>query len=481
MSRGRRAVSWPIVTLGLCCSTYIAVFGFLTWRQQSDFGTFGFDMGIYDQGIWLLSRFKRPFVTVRGLNYFGHHVNPITVLLVPFYWLGGGPHLLYAVETVVMALGAVPVWLLARDRLASQWAAVALAAAYLLYPSLEWINWWHFHPDALSIPPLLFAYWLSTRGRWGWFTVAVVVALLCKEDAALAVLVLGLLIAARGERRRGLLTAVAGAAWFAVATRIIIPHANGGAGPFYETFFPGFGHTLPEIAWNLVRHPSRFIRAATGPGRGTYYLKLLAPVGFVPLLALPVLLIGAPQVAINVTTGQGYAHDIKYHYSSLVVAAVFLAAIEGCAWITRRGLRRQLTRVVALFVLGAALASNLAWSPSPLGHDYRRGTWVGPSDLARQAQALVDHVPPGQGVSATYYLVPHLTHRVEAYEWPNPWIAANWAINGEHRPSPRGVHYLALDTNLLDQGTSLYSHLLATGEFRVVFRTGPFVLARRSR
>ena len=50
---------------------------------------------------------------MRGLNYFGHHVNLITVLFVPFYWLGAGPHFLYLVETVVMAAGAIPIWLLA--------------------------------------------------------------------------------------------------------------------------------------------------------------------------------------------------------------------------------------------------------------------------------------------------------------------------------------------------------------------------------
>ncbi|MBA2608773.1 MAG: hypothetical protein H0U92_07545, partial [Actinobacteria bacterium] len=60
----------PALVLGLMVLTYVVVFGTLTWRQQSNFGTFGFDMGIYDQGIWLLSQFKAPFVTVRGLNYF---------------------------------------------------------------------------------------------------------------------------------------------------------------------------------------------------------------------------------------------------------------------------------------------------------------------------------------------------------------------------------------------------------------------------
>src|SRR5207247_1544867 len=122
LSRLRRDHA-PVVILAAMVGTYVGVFGALTWHQQSNFGTFGFDMGIYDQAIWLLSRFKDPFVTVRGLEYFGHHVNPITVLFVPAYWLGAGPHFLYLAETAALALGAVPVWLLARDRLGSPWMA----------------------------------------------------------------------------------------------------------------------------------------------------------------------------------------------------------------------------------------------------------------------------------------------------------------------------------------------------------------------
>ena len=70
----------PITGLVVLMLGYIAVFGTLTYQQQSNFGTFGFDMGIYDQGIWLVSHFKSPFDTIRGLNYFGHHVNIITLL-----------------------------------------------------------------------------------------------------------------------------------------------------------------------------------------------------------------------------------------------------------------------------------------------------------------------------------------------------------------------------------------------------------------
>ena len=45
------------------------------------------------------------------------------------------------------------------------------SAAYLLYPALEWINQWQFHPDAGHHHPAdVAAYWLATRRRWGWST-----------------------------------------------------------------------------------------------------------------------------------------------------------------------------------------------------------------------------------------------------------------------------------------------------------------------
>src|SRR5436305_8483469 len=63
------------------------VFIALGTLRHERYGTFSFDLGIYDQGIWLLSRLRVPFVTIKGLHLFGHHTNLILFLLVPFYWL----------------------------------------------------------------------------------------------------------------------------------------------------------------------------------------------------------------------------------------------------------------------------------------------------------------------------------------------------------------------------------------------------------
>jgi len=469
----------PAVALGLLVGVYVLVFGQLTWAQHANFGTFGYDMGLYDQGIWLLSRFEDPFVTIRGLQYFEHHVNLVTLLFVPAYWLGAGPHFLYLVETVWMALGALPLFLLARDRLRSGWLAVAVAACLLLYPSLEWINWWHFHPDALVITPLLFAWWLATRRRWGWFAVAVAVALACKEDAALAVLTLGLVLAVRGQRRAGLLTAAAGAGWFLLATRVLIPAAGGGDGPFYQELFPGFGDSLAEIAWNMVVHPSRLVELASMPDRVTYYWQVLAPVAFLPLAAPLVLLVGAPQAVANVTSGHTLTHDFRFHYTAIVLAAVFLATVEGMAW---AGRGRTARRALVALLLVTSVAANVAWSPSPLGVQFDTGIWTTAEPRHATVRAALRLVPADAGVSASYNLVPHLTHRVHAYEYPNPWKVTNWGAHGEHPPDPDTADYLVVDERLLGSERLLYERLVGPqGRYRKVFDSDGIVVARRVR
>ena len=185
----------PVAVLAAMVALYWLVFGFLVYRQHSNFGTFGFDIGIHDQGIWLASQGRPTFVTVRGLDYFAHHVNVVSMAFVPFYWLGAGPHFLIVVHTLAVAAGAIPLWLLARDRLHNPWLALVPPLAYLLYPAVNWVTWWAYHPDSLAITPLLFAYWLAVRGKWRWFAVAVAVALLCKEDVALSLIMLGGVVA----------------------------------------------------------------------------------------------------------------------------------------------------------------------------------------------------------------------------------------------------------------------------------------------
>lgn len=458
------AVIWSTIFIRLC------------WLRQDRFGTFGFDLGIYDQGIWLMSRFKDPFVTIRGLELFGHHMNPILLVFVPFYWLGAGPHFLAAAQVLIQAAGVFAVYFLARDLLEDEWLAAALSSILLLHPTYQFLTWEYFHPDSLAVTPLLFAYWAARRRRWGWFAVAAVVALACKEDVALSMFMLGVLIAVAWNRRVGLITAGASFAWFAIATRLLIPAFNG-IGPFYDSFFNEFGSKPGQIVGNVSAHPLKALRVATRPDRIDYYRMMLAPVAFLPLAGLPVLAIAAPMIGINALSSFPYQRQIMWHYSALPLAAIVLATVEAIRLVGRRpGARRFLVGLV----VATSFATTVAWGPSPLSVKYRTGLWpLRPDPRGATKHHAIDMIPRNATVTATYYFAPHIDHRERIYEFPVPFKEANWGVHGENLHDPARVQWLVIDRALVSEVDLPVLSKILDGQFKIRFeRQGIFVAKR---
>jgi len=133
-------------------------------------------------------------------------------------------------------------------------------------------------------------------------------------------------------------------------------------------------------------------------------------------------------------------------------------------------------------LLAAALVANVAWSPSPLGRQYDDGWWARAEPRHATVRAALRVVPPDAGVSASYNLIPHLTHRTYAYEFPNPWRVTNWGAHGENPPDPATADYLVIDERLLGDQRPLYERLVGPqGGYRKVFASDGIVVARRLR
>jgi len=357
-----------------------------------------------------------------------------------------------------------------------EWGALVVALAYLLFPSVEWINWWHFHPEALAVTPLLFAWWFASTRRWWAYAGCAVLVAACKEDAALVVLALGVLVALYYNRRAGLLTVVGGATWLVIALRVIMPGATGGASPFYLGRFSALGHSLPQIVFNIFVHPSKVWRPSFRSDRLSYYRMMLSPVAFLALLS-PAVLVCLPTVLVNVTSNFGYTHHIQYQYSALVIAGIFIGTGEACRHLAGRpGLRRAVLGILA----ATALAANVAWSPSPMGVKFHSGIWALHNPDEAVLNYAVSLVPRDAGVSASYNLDSHLSHRVHIYEWPNPFHAANWGVDDKDLDPTTNVQYLVIDTDLNQDMTPLLDSLIDPGgSFGVVFHAGPVLVARR--
>ena len=92
-------------------------------------------------------------------------------------------------------------------------------------------------------------------------------------------------------------------------------------------------------------------------------------------------------------------------------------------------------------------------------------------------------MPDGAAVSAQYNLVPHLGHRAEVYEFPNPFRAVNWGLEGdEHqRAALDRLRYVVVQRDLLAEQDRDLLDQLQTGEAwrTVVDRDDVVVLERR--
>lgn len=462
---------------------YVIIFGWLTWLQQANFGTFDFDLGVFDQEIWLAAHHLNPFVTIRGLNMWANHVNPIVYLLVPFYWLGAGPHFLFLVQTVALAGAAVPLWLLARDRFGRPWLALGVPIAWLLYPTVEWMTAWAFHPEYLAAPALVFAYWFADRYQWPAYWISVGIVMATKEDAALAVVALGVLLILRRNVRVGLITVGVALSWFVISLELIMKIATPSAAPFFLYQYSAFGTTFWQIIGNVFRRPWLLWDALTHWSYVHFYLQLLAPLSFLALLSPLTLLLVLPSLLVNAANNQGYTMQIRYQYAALIAPGLFIAVIEGIGRFRGQQTRYVRTPLVAA-LCACSLASNAVWSPSALdATTFHAGIWATQaSPRTKEISYLVSKVPSTASVSASYTIVPHMAHRDRIFSWPNPWIRSYYGISStQPAEHPRIVNYLVLDlTENSPASTQLLAKLTGpSGPFRVLIESDDALLAVR--
>ena len=491
---------------------FCLIFGWAHIQNHRGFGTYAFDTGIYDQAVWLLGRDLNPFMTVRGLSVHGHHVNPVLFLLVPISWLGGGATWFLCIQTFTFAAGAWPVFLIARRQLAraddrqrasrdfaSSLMAAVQALAYLLSPVMQWVNQAHWRPEAFSGTAFLFAWWFAINRRWTAYAIAVTFVLATREETALAVGMMGLVLLfeqrrhlrLRGLRdptlrrnlRPGVVTVTVAAAWFLVCTKLIIPAFNDGRPPYFlHEFFATFGGSVSGVVKTVVTDPGLLVETVTKPDRVGYLLDLGLPTLFTSLASPLHFSMMLPALASNLLTDNEYARMIQYQYAATLIGPMWIATVEGLARLRRRP---RVAAVVVGAVFVSTLITNVNFSPSPLSKPKGLAVWSRPDARSQTLRKAVDMVPDDAVVVATYFLVTHLDRRHYIYDWPNPFVESAWGNYDPVRPTPlpdpKTVEWIVADRRTLeDDGPQLLRALTSSdGEFVVVFDEDDVVVARR--
>lgn len=452
---------------------YAAYFVALTVRTQRSMGTSAFDFGLYDQGIWLMSRGKAPFVTLMGRNLLGDHSSFVLLPLVPLYWVFSSTATLFVVQSIAIAAGALPVFWYSRKALQSEILGAAMVAVYLLHPAVSFTALENFHPDAflgLFVGMVLYG---AIEKKWRIYFVAVALAMLVKEDVALVIVPLGIWVALRRDAKRGVGTVVGALAAMAFLFMVWMKHFTGVA--FRNSWRIPFGGPSGLLK-TALRRPWKLVAYLASDGRPTYLFQMLAPVGFVFVTAPDVVAIGAVVLFTNILSTFWYQYNIEYHYSLVVVPTIVI----GTAYALSRA-RQQSRRLLVALVLGASLVAAFVWSPLP-GARTEVQVWRPDHPAVPAAHELFSLIPADSRISVYHQLAGQLARRQYIYSFPNPFVRSLYGPDvfamGDRLPQADTIDYVMLPRELLGEPGKIWE--AERDDFVVVAENDFWVLYQRS-
>ncbi len=433
-----------IVALACLFTVLYSLYGlFRHWH----FGSSAYDLGIFDQVVWHLSRFETPSSSVRGLPHFlGDHFFPIVALFAPLYWVAPGPETLIVAQAALFGASVIPVFAFARTRLPSG-PAFGVAVAYALFWGVQSAIAFDVHETAFATLFIAAAILALDRHSWGWFWLLMVGLLFVKEDMPPLVACFGLLLLIHGEMRRGLTLIAASAVAAALILGVVIP-------AYSDARTYGYSSAYAEV----VRRPWTIPLVLVSPVVKVRTMALwMAPFLFLPLRS-PLCVLLLPFVATRFLSSSPTHWGTVFHYTAPLAPIVAMAAADGLARIvsTRGWVGRSnglAVVVTAMVILSAVLPGN-----QPLWRVFRPRHYRATAFHAAGHEALA-LIPAGASVVAQAAIVPHLSERDSVYVLEprapaaefviasrdaSSWPAPNAATIDEWVSARRAQGYIAL-------------------------------------
>ena len=338
------------------------------------------DLGFHDQALYnsLHGRFLETTLrSPQGSSLFAAHFVPIMLLVLPIYALFPHTYLFFFLQALAAGLGALAVFLLARERLEDELAATCLALAYLLHPSLQGATLnlfdFGFHSGNFFPPLLLFAFYFLLKERYHYFSCFFLLALMVQETYAVSLAALGLYIffTDAKKRRVGATIICASFLWFLIATQVVIPYFRTVSAFEFRGQMEPVGRELLPALLNLFGQPlSVYLEMVRHAGYYLFYL--LAPVFFLPLADIPSLLTLLPYLSVNLmtlTTSYTYPLRPNSWHVTPIIPFVFISAILGgerlSRWAKGVNLKGRLLRAWPLLVLAASALACYWYGPLP--------------------------------------------------------------------------------------------------------------------
>lgn len=418
-----------------------------------------YDQGIFNQVFWnnLHGRFFQSTLSsqlstnvvhngeVPEVFYhrLGQHFTPALLLWLPLYALFPYPATLTVLQVTLVTAAGLVLYVLARQYLEPPLSAMITVSFYcanaVLGPTLS-----NFH-DICQIPLFMFTLLLAMEKRWWWLFWAVAVLILAvREDSGVSLFGVGFyMILSKRYPRIGLAVCTLSFGYMIVLTNLIMPLFSEDISQRFMMerfgqYADGDEASTLEIIWGMVSNPLRLIVELFSPLDRTikYLLGQWLPLAFVPAIAPASWMIaGFPLLKLLLGKGMSVL-AISIRYAMTVVPGLFYGTILWWARKQNRGAEGMSNsqspisnsfRRFWIICLSLSLFFTFTSNPNrtlyflipdsiqPLVYVSLPRQW----EHVSQVRPLLAQIPPDASVTASTYLIPHLSGRREIIRFPN--------------------------------------------------------------
>ena len=455
---------------------YIVIFSYLGIVRYESFNSGAYDLGIMIQVIWNTAHghFLQDSINMGYpmTRFWMAHWEFIFLLIGFVYRLISHPYTIIILQTIFIALGALPLYWLAKEHIHDKSTAVTFAFAYLMYPAIQNANLADVHGVVFAAPLLIYTFYFMTKKNFKMFYLFGFLSLICREDVALLLLMMGVyLFIVQKEKKHGLVVAILSGVYFLVWFQRMKLRAILGL-PEFE-IMPG-----ADTHWshwsNLREDPAYAIQFFAKKYNIWYFIYIFAPVVFISFIEWKILFIAAPIFMINMLSNYYYTHDVEHYYSAIIAPFVFISAIYATAKIheffrvkfkgrfKERSVRENVLSTISSLVFVLAIVFFFVKSNAL---EVRKWSIT---DHHRTISAIIKKIPKDASVTAETRLVLHAAERREIYVFNDNVGKVDYILWDFYGPPVRIVDRSTFDSPIFWPDCDSIRNLLKRRDYGII-------------
>jgi uncharacterized membrane protein len=437
---------------------YTAIFSIVEIIIYRSFRIFTWDLGIFNQAFWntlhgrLLYYTTEPFYTKTGC-FLAAHFSPILLLVLPFYAICPTGEALLVISTLVIAIGALPVYAIAKFFLKNEKIAVTFGIFYLLYPPLQGVTLSGFSPESFAGTLFLFILYYLVKADFKKLAFVFPLGLMTHEASVPMIAFIGIygMLYHRSVKNKGfqasLIILVTSIPYFFFAQYMKILFGWTGQPSLWHEWALIGATSTSDLPLKILLNPIGALNSLTfdWATKLLYITFLLLPVLFLPLLGLQGLIPAIPYLLISLFSSYHLYYSLEGHYAAFVAPFIFLGFLHGLMRLQRKPRLKISVLKLAKLALLVTVTSLVILLPL-IYSQYQ--VFSVDEENNNVIRSFISRIPQNASVLTQSNIFPHVSSRPDAYTIAPPiWSPEYERIDKEilQNLSKLDVRYVLLD------------------------------------